>query len=774
MDEHYLKKELYKSVRKDNNIFDFLQSTSLDGVWFWDLQAPENRWLNATFWKVLGYDPDEKPHLSESWKNVIFPEDWSIISNCLQKHCDGCEDCENHVIRFIHKDGSTVWMKCRGMVVTDVNGRPKRMLGVYTQVTAFKKAELELKRANEELKLVNDKLRQVSSNFETFFNTVEDFLFVMDLHGDIIHVNSEMVKRLGYTEEELQGMHIMHVYPSAVRIEAGLAVVDVVQGVAKNSPMPLITKEGTLIPVEMQLSKGKWNSEEVYFGIAKDVTQLKYSEEKFSKVFQLNPTACAMVDRQSGKYFDANLAFCELLDMQLDEIVGTNFLSLRVMSEKSVQEILLLLSQEKRILNYEVELNVSGKKKNVLLSVMDMDILDNQIRFFVVHNVTDIRIAEQSLFKSERKYKLLFETMNSALMMCEMIYDEKGNPIDFRHLEINPAFEEIMGCKAKDVIGVTARELFPNLEEYWVNAFAELVETGESIAFEYYLQDLKRFFNVRAFLLQSNTFVAIFSDTTERRLFEDELKSAKEKAEENERLKSAFLANMSHEIRTPMNGILGFADLLKEPLLTVQEQNKYIKIIEQSGQRMLSIINDLINISKVESGQMKLYLSEVNVNEQLGFVYNFFEPEAGNKGVTLTIDCPLPDNVAYILTDNEKLYAVLANLIKNAIKFSDSGTVSIGYEVQSDRLLFYVKDSGPGIPADKLNLVFERFLQVNNDFAKSHEGAGLGLAISKGYIDLLHGEIWVESDGVSGSQFYFTLPAKPHAKKSTYPVLRSE
>ena len=114
-------------------------------------------------------------------------------------------------------------------------------------------------------------------------------------------------------------------------------------------------------------------------------------------------------------------------------------------------------------------------------------------------------------------------------------------------------------------------------------------------------------------------------------LFEDELKSAKEKAEENERLKSAFLANMSHEIRTPMNGILGFADLLKEPLLTVQEQNKYIKIIEQSGQRMLSIINDLINISKVESGQMKLYLSEVNVNEQLGFVYNFFEPEARSK-----------------------------------------------------------------------------------------------------------------------------------------------
>lgn len=766
MHEHYLKKELYENVRKDISIFDFLQSTSLDGVWFWDLNAPDNRWLNPTFWKVLGYDPEGKPHLSESWRSVIYPDDLEIISNCQKKHCDGCQDCDNHVIRFIHKDGSTVWMKCRGMVVNDTNGSPKRMLGVYTQVTATKKAEQELKKANEELKRINDKLKLVSRNFQTFFNTVEDFLFVMDLRGYLVQVNSEMVKRLGYTEEELLGMHIMHVYPSAVRIEAGLAVVDVVQGVAKHSPMPLLTKENTLIPVEMQLAKGFWNSEEVYFGVAKDVTMLKLSEEKFAKVFQLSPMPCAMLDRQSGHYFDANLAFSELMEMPLDEIVGKNFMTLGVVSKKNIQEILLLLSQNKRLLNYEVELNVAGKMKHVLFSVMDIDLQDNQIRFFVVHNVTDIRVAQRSLYKSERKYKLLFETMNSALMMCEMIYDEKGNPIDFRHLEINPAFEEMMGCKAKDVVGVTARELFPHLEEYWVDAFAKLVETGESITFEYYLQDLKLFFNVRAFLLQSNTFVAIFSDTTERRTFEEELKTAKEKAEASERLKSAFLANMSHEIRTPMNGILGFADLLKEPMLTEQEQHKYISIIEQSGQRMLSLINDLINISKVESGQMKVYLSEVNVNQQLHFVYSFFEPEAVSRDIALTMDCSLPDADSYIVSDDEKLYAVLVNLIKNAIKFTDSGTIAIGYEVLLDKLLFYVKDTGPGIPVDKLKYIFERFRQVEDNYTLSHEGAGLGLAISKGYIELLHGQIWAESDGENGAQFYFTLPVTPHPKKS--------
>lgn len=774
MVEHYLKKELYERVRKDNNIFDFLQNTSLDGVWYWDLHAPENRWLNPTFWKVLGYDPDEMPPLTDTWMSVVLPEDLHIISDCQKKHSEGCLDCENHVIRYIHKDTSIVWMKCRGMVVHDMNNHPARMLGVYTQVTAFKKVELELKKKNEELKLVNEKLDQVRSNFETFFNSIEDFLFVMDLHGCIMHVNSEMVKRLGYSEDELLGMHIMQVYPNAVRIEAGLAVVDVVQGVAKNSPMPFITKQGSLIPVEIQLSKGTWNSEEAYFGVAKDVTMLKLSEEKFSKVFQFNPTPCAMIDLESEKYFDANVAYCELLGLCLDDILGKDFLSLGIISEDAVEELIENLRRESRLINHEIVLNVEGKQKQVLLSVMDMDIQKRQIRFFVVHDVTDIRNAERSLSESEKKYRQLFEYMNSALMLCEMIYDEKENPTDFRFLEVNPTFETMIGFKAKDIVGRTAKEMFPNLEDYWLSSFGTVAKTGIPIAFEDYLKDTNRYYETRSFSPQKDTFVAIFCDTTGRKLFENELKTAKEKAEESERLKSAFLANMSHEIRTPMNGILGFADLLKEQLLSVEEQQRYIGIIEQSGQRMLNIINDLINISKVESGQMKLYMTEVNINDQLNFVYHFFELEAKSKGVELKVAFSLPDNVAYIVTDNEKLYAVLINLIKNAIKFSDKGTVFIGYEVQSDRLLFYVKDSGPGIPVDKLKMVFERFLQVNKDFTKAHEGAGLGLAICRGYIELLGGEIWAESDGVSGSQFYFTLPVTPQAKKGSSPAQRSE
>jgi len=238
------------------------------------------------------------------------------------------------------------------------------------------------------------------------------------------------------------------------------------------------------------------------------------------------------------------------------------------------------------------------------------------------------------------------------------------------------------------------------------------------------------------------------------------LEEAKERAEESDRLKTAFLANVSHEIRTPMNGILGFADLLKEPKLTGEEQQKYIGIIEKSGARMLNIINDLVNISKVESGQMEVSYSKTNINEQLDFLFNFFETEANLKGLEFSMKCPLPLEKATINTDREKLYAILTNLIKNAIKFTRQGEVNFGYEVIGDMIEFYVKDTGIGIPLNKQVTVFDRFSQVDSGLASGYEGAGLGLSISKAYVEMLGGKIRIESEEGKGAKVFFTIPGK--------------
>ena len=261
----------------------------------------------------------------------------------------------------------------------------------------------------------------------------------------------------------------------------------------------------------------------------------------------------------------------------------------------------------------------------------------------------------------------------------------------------------------------------------------------------------------------------------ERKKADQELIKALAQAQESDLLKSAFLANMSHEIRTPMNGILGFAGLLSEPGLTGEDQAEYISIIEKSGARMLNIINDIISISKVESGLMEVVIAETNINEQIEYIYTFFKPECVQKGLKLFYKNSLPNDKALIKTDKEKIYAVLTNLVKNAIKFTDEGSIEFGYDVGSvcrdkaclvstpPTIEFYVKDTGIGVPKHRQEAIFDRFVQADIADVRAFQGAGLGLSISKAYIELLGGKIWVESDtdgksGKKGSVFYFTIP----------------
>jgi PAS domain S-box-containing protein len=258
-----------------------------------------------------------------------------------------------------------------------------------------------------------------------------------------------------------------------------------------------------------------------------------------------------------------------------------------------------------------------------------------------------------------------------------------------------------------------------------------------------------------AYLAQN---AALISSIERIQKINEELKVAKQKAEESDRLKSAFLANMSHEIRTPMNGVIGFSEMLADPDLTPENRTEYASIIIDSSRQLLSIVNDILDISRIEAGLVSLSREEFQVNDLLTMLYAFFEPQARNKHLDLRFIKSLGNEESSLYTDKTRLRQIFTNLLNNALKFTHEGTIELGYEKIDGYMKFYVRDSGIGIPVEMHDKIFEPFHQVELEITYHYGGTGLGLSISRKLVELLKGRIWLESDPGNGSVFYFTVP----------------
>jgi len=377
---------------------------------------------------------------------------------------------------------------------------------------------------------------------------------------------------------------------------------------------------------------------------------------------------------------------------------------------------------------------------------------------------------QAALVESEAKYRLLADNSADVIFVLNT---------ELNYTYISPSVKALRGFDPEEAINQNLTEvLTPDSYDRVATVIAEIISENNTtpdkpvqpriIELEMLKKDNTTVWTeIKASLIldDQKNIVGILGTTRDisiRKKAINELIKAKEKAEESDRLKTAFLSNISHEIRTPMNGILGFAEILKEPDLTGAERNEYIKIIEKSGTRMLNIINEIVDISKIESGQIDLDIKDLNLNEQIDFVYSFFRIEAEEKGITLFANKPLSINESILKTDREKLQTILINLVKNAIKYTETGNVDFGYTVDVSGSLplfkFFVKDTGIGIPKDRYDAIFDRFVQADILDKMALQGAGLGLTITKSFVEILGGKIWVESEEGKGSTFYFTLP----------------
>jgi PAS domain S-box-containing protein len=267
------------------------------------------------------------------------------------------------------------------------------------------------------------------------------------------------------------------------------------------------------------------------------------------------------------------------------------------------------------------------------------------------------------------------------------------------------------------------------------------------------------------------TFIFQSSVALHRQFLEQELIKARDKAEESDRIKTTFLANMSHEIRTPMNGILGFAQLLAQTVPSLDEVKEYAEAINNNGRLLINLINDIIDISRIESGQVKLNPERVNLNKLLDEIWlSLINASVRDEKpeVEFVLEKGISDDLALMETDTVRLRQVLNNLLGNALKFTPSGRITMGYRQKDEKILeFFVKDTGIGIPTEKHAAIFERFVQADPSMTRQYGGSGLGLAISRGFVEIMGGNMWVESQANKGSSFFFTLPVSMHQQTTS-------
>ena len=370
----------------------------------------------------------------------------------------------------------------------------------------------------------------------------------------------------------------------------------------------------------------------------------------------------------------------------------------------------------------------------------------------------ELAVANLEIVKEQEQNLLILDNMQEGFAHCEIICNDKGAPIDYKILSVNSACEKQTGIKSKDIVGKTILEIYPNIEKSWIEIFGKVALSRKPHSFVNFNHNTGRYYQTNAFSPSEGQFALLFRDVTDQELKRLELEEAYKMAEENEKLKSAFLANMSHEIRTPMNAILGFSNLLEDDTISQETKKACLDHIKLSGNRLLTIISNIVDISKIEASQQKLTYESCNLNLLLDELYSQYSTLNLNPKVVVKIEKGLKDETCNIITDEIRLNQILSNLIENALKFTIRGEVVFGYEIKGENLQFFVKDTGVGIKKSNQKIIFNRFRQIKDKTSTSTKGTGLGLSIAKGLVELFKGNIWVTSKLNKGSTFHFSIP----------------
>lgn len=658
----------------------------------------------------------------------------------------------------------------------------------------------------ESRRKVSIALKESEENYRQLVENASSIIIKLDSLGRIDFMNTYAQQLFGYTLNELKGKYaigaIIQKENSSFKVFA-----QTIENLLDNpnehalTETEIVCKYGEIKWVSWTYKvikdESSLNQIEILC-IGTEITQkkkaeiaLKESEKNYRQLYESLLDGYAKVD-MGGRIIDCNQAFEEMTGYSKEELFKLTYNDLTPSKwhdfEKSI------INEDFFIKGYTPIYEKEYIRKDGIIITVELrtylyaDKENEKVGMWaIVRDITERKTIESELIKSEEKYRTIIELAADTILLG----DSKGNIIG-----ANLKAEELTGYTIDELMGKNISTLFTKEVLVQKPLQYEALKQGKVIITERIIvrKDGKEVpVEMNSKLMPQNTYISMIRDITERinnekvlreseqqlrkqnaeyialnedlnksneriREINDVLIRTTEKAQESDRLKSAFLANMSHEIRTPMNGIIGFSDLLLQENLKKEDQKRYVEIIIRSSKQLLSIINDIIDISKIEAGQVTIYKKPFNLNDVITDTFNLYFEEAKRKNNTLKISIPDSSNPLVLNTDVTKLTQVFGNLVNNAIKFTTDGTIDMGYSIKDGLVEIFVKDSGIGIDPANHALIFERFRQVDGASTSSIAGTGLGLAISKSLVELMGGKIWVESAKGEGAKFLFTIP----------------
>ncbi|MBN2746399.1 MAG: PAS domain S-box protein, partial [Bacteroidales bacterium] len=695
---------------------------------------------------LTGYVSDDLiNNRQKSYFSLIYPDDKDYVRTKINEKLAQDQPFEIEY-RIVKKNGEIRWVWEKGRKVSVSEEGVEVLEGLINDITDRKEMEINLQDA-----LARNQAHKIAN---------PDMLFIFNSEGVIVDFNApkSVEQFLLMPPDQFLGKSIRAVVPPHIA-ELTLKKVDEVLSTGN----PAASEYSLDIGGQTQYFEARYvkgGQEEVLAIVRNDTEKilakkaLAASEEKFRNLFQKHSAIKLIIKPSTGEIIEANDAAAAYYGWSVEELCRMKISEINTMNTWQVKKEMIRARDQENVHFLFNHRKSDGTTADVEVFSSKITIDGVDYLHSIVHDVTE-------KIKAEEKLRLLSRSVEQNPV--SIVITNSTGIIEY----VNPAFSRITGYSLEEAVGQNPRILKSghHSQKFYKNLWATILSgsdwRGELLnvtkeGLEYW-EDvvISPIVNDGGKITH---FVAVKEDISSKKKMIQDLTLAKEKAEESDRLKSAFLANMSHEIRTPMNGIIGFTGLLKDSDLTGEERSQFIDIIQRSGQRMLNTVNDLIDISKIETGQMPVIYSEFDIFEKTESLFQFFLLEASDKGISLKFDYNLKPNCRIIRSDEVKIDSIFSNLIKNAIKYTDEGFITISLNSKGKSIEFSVTDTGIGIPKERQGAVFNRFEQADVADKRAYQGSGLGLTITKAYVEMLGGTISLESELGKGSKFTVFFP----------------